>query len=495
MPAVLHSKKFEIMRQQQIVKLLLVVAIPLLIFGGLILINRSVTVEEIVIEEVENSNDLPAILQKGVIKATTDYNSTNYFVYRGQPMGFHLEMLRMFSQHIGVELELFVSNDLDENFSCLMADGECDIIAMDLTVTRDRKNLFDFTAPHSQTRQVLVQRRPENWYRMRSSEIEDNLVRSQLDLAGKTIYVQKNSAHIIRLKNLMDEIGDTLYIVEVDQESELLIERVANGEIEFTVSDEHVAQVNQTYYANIDIQTPLSFSQNLSWAVRHDTPLLKAAIDEWMNEFTKTRQYANLYAKYFQNPRSSLMAKSPYHSLGGGNISVFDDYFKRYSDIVGWDWRLIASMAFQESRFNNDAVSWAGAFGIMQLMPNTASMYNVVPSSAPVENILAGVKYLNWIDRRLQDIITDDEERVKFVLASYNVGIGHVLDARRLAEKYGKDPNVWKDNVDYFVLNKSKPKYYLDPVVQHGYARGAEPYNYVTEVIERFEHYLNAVGG
>jgi membrane-bound lytic murein transglycosylase F len=495
LPAVLHSKKFEIMRQQQILKLLLVVAIPLLIFSGLILINRSVSVEEVVIEEVENQNDLPAILQRGVIKATTDYNSTNYFVYRGQPMGFHLEMLRMFSQHIGVELELFVSNDLDENFSCLMTDGECDIIAMDLTVTRNRKNLFDFTEPHSQTRQVLVQRRPENWYRMRSSEIEDNLVRSQLDLAGKTIHVQKNSAHIIRLKNLMDEIGDTIYIVEVDQESELLIERVANGEIEFTVSDEHVAQVNQTYYANIDIQTPLSFSQNLSWAVRHDTPLLKAAIDEWMSDFTKTRQYANLYAKYFQNPRSSLMAKSPYHSLGGGNISVFDDYFKRYSDIVGWDWRLIGSLAFQESRFNNDAVSWAGAFGIMQLMPNTASMYNVSPGSAPIENILAGVKYLNWIDRRLQDIITDDEERIKFVLASYNVGIGHVLDARRLAEKYGKDPNVWKDNVDYYVLNKSKPKYYLDPVVQHGYARGAEPYNYVTEIIERYEHYLNAVGG
>lgn len=495
MPAVLHSKKFEIMRQQQIVKLLLVVAIPLLIFSGLILINRSVPVEEVVIEEVENPNDLPAILQKGVIKATTDYNSTNYFVYRGQPMGFHLEMLRMFSQHIGVELELFVSNDLDENFSCLMADGECDIIAMDLTVTRDRKNLFDFTAPHSQTRQVLIQRRPENWYRMRSSEIEDNLVRSQLDLAGKTIYVQKNSAHIVRLQNLMEEIGDTIYIVEVDQESELLIERVANGEIEFTVSDEHVAQVNQTYYANIDIQTPLSFSQNLSWAVRHDTPLLKAAIDEWMSDFTKTRQYANLYAKYFQNPRSSLMAKSPYHSLGGGNISVFDDYFKRYSDIVGWDWRLIASLAFQESRFNNDAVSWAGAFGIMQLMPNTASMYNVSPASAPIENIVAGVKYLNWIDRRFQDIITDDEERIKFVLASYNVGLGHVLDARRLAEKYGKDPNVWKDNVDYYVLNKSKPKYYLDPVVQHGYARGAEPYNYVTEIMERYEHYLNAVGG
>ncbi len=493
MQAHLLSQKLKTMRQQKIVKLLLVVAVPLLILTGLILTNKSAPVKEEIVEEVVNQNDLPAIIEQGVLKATTDYNSTNYFVYRGQPMGFHLELLKKFAQHIGVELEIFVTNDLNENVECLMSDGDCNIIAMDLTVTRDRRDLLSFTEPHSQTRQVLVQRRPENWYHMRSSEIEDHLIRNQLDLAGKTIHVHKNSAHMVRLNNLMEEIGDTIYLVETDYEPEMLIEKVANGEIEYTVSDEHVAQVNQTYYANIDTQTPLSFAQNLSWAVRHDTPLLKAAIDEWMSEFKQTRQYSNLYNRYFQNPRSSIMAKSPYHSLGGGRISLYDDYFKQFSEIVGWDWRLIASLAFQESRFNSEAVSWAGAFGIMQLMPNTASMYNVSESSSPIDNIVAGVKYLSWIDSRLRNIITDDAERVKFVLASYNVGLGHVLDARRLAEKYGKDPNMWKDNVDYYVLNKSKPKYYLDPVVRHGYARGAEPYHYVHEILERYEHYLNAV--
>lgn len=495
MQADLLSQKFETMRQQKFVKLLLVVTVPLLIFTGLIFTNKSAPVEEVIIEEVVNNNDLPAILERGVIKATTDYNSTNYFVYRGQPMGFHLELLKMFAQHIGVELEIFVSNDLDENFECLMSEGDCNIIAMDLTVTRSRRDILAFTEPHSQTRQVLIQRRPDNWYHMRSSEIEDFLVRNQLDLAGKTVHVHKNSAHKIRLRNLMEEIGDTIYIVETDYEPEILIEKVANGEIEYTVGDEHVAQVNQTYYANIDIQTPLSFTQNLSWAVRHDTPLLQAAIDEWMSEFKQTRQYSNLYNRYFHNPRSSMMAQSPYHSLGGGRISVYDDHFKRFSEIVGWDWRLIASLAFQESRFNHTAVSWAGAFGIMQLMPNTASMYDVTQTSSPVDNIVAGVKYLDWIDRRLREIIPNDEERIKFVLASYNVGLGHVLDARRLAEKYGKDPDVWKDNVDYFVLNKSKPKYYLDPVVRHGYARGAEPFHYVYEILERYEHYRNAVEG
>lgn len=484
------------MSQRRTVKLLLLVATPILfLFAGLIYLNWDFTVQEVATEEKRNDHDLPAILERGVLRATTDYNSTNYFIYRGEPMGFHLDLLKMFAQHIGVELEVFVSNDLEENFNCLMANGECDLIAMDLTVTRSRRGLLSFTEPHSQTRQVLVQRKPQGWMSMRSAEIEDNLVRNQLDLAGKTIYVQRNSSHIIRLNNLMEEIGDTIYIVEVDMETEQLIERVANGEILFTVADEHVAQVNQTYYTNIDTQTPLSFQQNLSWAVRNDTPLLLEAVNAWMKDFKATRQYANLYNKYFQNPRSSYMARSPFHSLGGGRISVYDDAFKRYAQIVGWDWRLIASLAYQESRFNHDAVSWAGAFGIMQLMPGTAAMYNVDMESSEMENIVAGIRYLAWIDKRLKDIITDEEERIKFVLASYNVGIGHVLDARRLAEKYGKDPNVWKENVDYYVLNKSKPQYYLDPVVQYGYARGAEPFQYVIEILERFEHYKNALEG
>lgn len=189
------------------------------------------------------------------------------------------------------------------------------------------------------------------------------------------------------------------------------------------------------------------------------------------------------------------MARSQMHSLGGGKISPFDHYFKEYASIVGWDWRLIASLAFQESRFDPEAVSWAGAFGLMQLMPGTADVYNLIPESPVSAHILAGVNYLKWLDQVLSEHISDKDERVRFVLASYNVGIGHVLDARRLAEKYGKDPNVWKDNVDYFLLNKSQPKYYQDPVVRFGYARGVEPFNYVNEIMERYAHYRNAMRG
>lgn len=446
-------------------------------------------------EEAEAGFDLDDIRERGVLRAITDYSSTNYFVYRGEPMGFHLDLLKQFAAHIGVDLELSVENDIQESLDALYEENSVDIIARNLTVTRSRKQHVAFTEPHSLTRQVLVQRKPQGWYNMRSSDIENNLIRSQLDLGGKTVHLQRGSSPVMRLKHLMDEIGDTIYIIECDMSTEELIELVASGEIDYTVSDDNLARLNEMYYASIDARTPLSFEQNLSWAVRNDSPQLLEAINQWLVEFKNTHQFAEIYNKYFNNPRSVFIAKSELHSLGGGRISDFDEYFKRYADIVGWDWRLIASLSYQESRFNPSAVSWAGAFGIMQLMPGTADMLNVDETATVQEHISAGIRYLRWLDERLQNEIRDDEQRKKFVLAAYNAGLGHVLDARRLAEKYGRDPNVWKGNVDYFLLNKSNPKYYRDPVVRHGYARGSEPYHYVSEIMERYRHYKNALAG
>ena len=476
-------------------RVLLFVAISLLVFTGIMSVNRFDADDDFVVKEEEKDSvtDLADIIERGYIRAITDYNSTNYFIYRGEPMGFHLELLKHFAEHLGVDLEVSVSNDLQQNIDRLLEEDGCDLIAQNLTVTNSRRHLFEFTVPHSRTRQVLVQRKPERWYSMQSSAVDQHLIRDQLDLSGKTVHVQKGSTFATRLTHLMEEIGDTIYIVERDLEMEELIEEVAQGTIDYTVGDENLARLHEMYYANVDVRTPVSFEQNLSWAVRPGATDLLEAVNEWLEEFRETRQYAAIYEKYYNNPRSVFIAKSELHSLGGGKISIFDDYFKRYAEIVGWDWRLIASLSYQESRFNPSAVSWAGAFGVMQLMPGTAEFLNVGMDASVAEHIYAGVRYLQWLDERLQNEITDEDERIHFVLASYNVGIGHVLDARRLAEKYGKDPDVWKDNVDYYVLNKSNPKYYQDPVVRHGYARGSEPYHYVVEIMQRYRHYKNAL--
>ncbi len=407
-------------------------------------------------------------------------------------MGYQYELLKLFAEHMGIKLEIKVSNDLRESFEGLLSE-ECDLLALSLTITKERSRLVDFTRPIIQTRQLLVQKKPENWHLLSESQLDEALIRNQLDLAGKTIHVQKGSAYAARLINLSDEIGDTIHIVELPYESEQLITMLVEGEIEYTVSDENIARVNQTYYPEIDIQTAISFPQNLAWAVKKGDEQLKEEVNKWLDGFLGTFESQLLYAKYFRNPRSARFIRSDYFALTSGRISPYDDLIKKYSEEINWDWRLLASLIYQESRFFPDAESWAGASGLMQLMPSTAARFGVRNVFDPEQNISAGVRFINWLDDLLSDRFEDESEKLKFILASYNVGLGHVLDAKALARKNGKNPDVWTGSVDYYILNKSNPKYYLDPVVRHGYCRGEEPFKYVTEILERYDHYRNFV--
>ena len=176
-----------------------------------------------------------------------------------------------------------------------------------------------------------------------------------------------------------------------------------------------------------------------------------------------------------------------------GNISPFDEIIRRESAAKGWDWRLIASIIFQESQFDTHASSWAGATGLMQLMPETAKSFGVEDILDPQQNIRGGIRLLSWLDSQFKSEIPDPEERISFVLAAYNVGLGHVQDAQRLAGKFGKNPFRWANNVDFYILNKSHVRYYTDPVVKWGYARGREPYEFVVSVLNNYGHYKNVI--
>ncbi len=440
--------------------------------------------------DTSDNSTLNEIKKRGKIIASTECNSTNYFIYKGQPMGYQYELLKLLAKHLNVKLELIVSNDLGKNFKWLL-NKKCDLIALDLTVTQERSKIVDFTKPYSQTRQVLVQRR----YALDGQKMSKNhLIRSQLDLAGKKIYIQKKSSFSERLKNLSEEIGDSIYVIESSEyDEEQLISLVAKGEIDYTVCDEHIALVNKTYYPNIDIKTPVSFHQNLAWALRKNQDSLMLVINDWITDLKKTRKYKGIYNKYFKNKRSVRIVNSEFYSIKGGKISPYDDYLKKYSKLINWDWRLLASLMFQESGFDSKAKSWAEAYGLMQLMPFTAQEYGIDTLSLPEENILAGVKFIRQLDKQLSDKIDDRQERIKFVLASYNAGLGHILDARRLAKKYDKNPDIWADNVEIFLLKKSNRKFYTDTVVRCGYCRGEETYKFVNEILERYQNYKNII--
>jgi membrane-bound lytic murein transglycosylase F len=187
------------------------------------------------------------------------------------------------------------------------------------------------------------------------------------------------------------------------------------------------------------------------------------------------------------------MIRSDYHSFSGGNLSQYDQVIKEVAGEIGWDWRLLASLVYQESNFKADAENWSGAYGLMQLMPSVMQQFGIDSTATPADQLRVGGKYISYLDRLIPESVTDSIERAKFVIAAYNTGVGHVLDARRLAEKYNKNPNIWTDNVDFFSRNKSKPTFYNDQVVYYGYARGEETYDFVTDIFDRYENYKNLI--
>ncbi len=174
-------------------------------------------------------------------------------------------------------------------------------------------------------------------------------------------------------------------------------------------------------------------------------------------------------------------------------MSQWDEIIKTCSDSIDWDWRLLASLICQESRFLPDVTSGAGAYGLMQIMPETGKSMGIDITLSPRNNILAGIKYLGRLNSMFSERVPDENERIRFILASYNAGPGHVLDAMKLAGKNGHDPLKWEDNVALWMLKKSEPRYYNDKDVKNGYFRGRESVAFVNEILNRYQHYTNII--
>lgn len=447
--------------------------------------------QEDVFSEPTVKIDLDSIQRRGYINVIVDNNSISYFIYKGHPMGYDYELLKLFARRINVSLKLNITAGIGNAIEKLNR-GEGDIMAFPLTITKERKKYVSFTRPHFNSYQVLVQRKPQNWRKLTADQINDSLIRNPADLIGKEVYALKHSAFVTRLKNLSEEIGGDIIIKEdsVDAESESLIKKVATGEIDLTVADHALAAVNAAYYPDIDINTVISLPQQIAWAVRKNSPDLLDELDGWLKEIKKEPTFMVIYNRYYKSPRASrLHMTSDYSSLGGNKLSPYDDLIRKGAEVLGWDWKLLAAVIYQESRFQPDDESWAGAQGLMQLMPETARSYGIVNINDPKQNIRAGVKYLKSLDSYWAKTIFNKDERLKFILASYNAGLSHIIDAQALAEKHGKDPAVWENNVREFLEKKSDPEYFQDPVVKAGYCKCEEPVSYVEEVLSRYEEY------
>lgn len=434
--------------------------------------------------------DLNEIRQRGFITALVDNNSVSYFIYKGNSLGYEYELLKRMADELKVDLRIRLIVNIEEAID-LLNTGAGDVIAFPLTITEERKQYMSFTKTHFTTTQVLIQKKAAA--ETSDSLITPQVIRSPAQLVGKDVYVKKGSSFKGQLENLAKEIGGTINIKEDndDEETEALIRKVALGEIQYTVNDKIFASVNATYYPELDIQTEIGAPQQIAWAVRKNSPELLTAANSWLTRIKRRGTFRIIYEKYFNSPRTSFIRmNSDFSSLSEeGKLSRYDDQIREEAKALGWDWRLLAALIYQESHFNPHVESWAGAVGLMQLMPGTLAQYHVRDPYNAEQNLKGGVRFLKYLDRLWGRTVKDSTERVKFVLASYNVGLSHVVDARNLTKKYGKNPILWNDNVEFYLLKKSNAKYYRDPVAVVGYCRCTGPVAYIKEVLRRYEEY------
>lgn len=432
-------------------------------------------------QQEECKFDLPQIKERGELVVLTTNSSTSYFNYRGEPMGFQYELALQFAHSLGVKLKLKVMNSSAEMINSLLR-GDGDLIAYNLAMTNSGKDSLLYCGEEHITHQVVVQRRGKE------------ALKDVTQLVDKDIYVYPGKFYT-RIVNLNNELGGGIRIHKVEPDSlseEDLITWVAEGKIDYTIATNDVAKINRTYYQNLDIGLVISFDQRSSWAVRKTSPLLAEAANKWHREHVNSPEFKASARRYFElNKRVSHGAIL---SVKEGKISYYDDLFKKYATTIGWDWRLLAALAYTESNFNPATVSWAGACGLMQLMPKTARAMGVPAGKEndPEESIKAAVKYIKILQNMFAEV-PDASERTKFVLAAYNAGSGHVTDAMALSEKYGRNHYIWEHNVAHYILLKSHEEYYQDPVCRNGYFRGTETYNFVREVTERAEIYKQKI--
>lgn len=421
------------------------------------------------------------------LKIGTLYGPISYFEYRDQAMGYDYSLAMQFGEDKDIPIKIIVSPSMRSMIEMLDS-GLIDIIAYDIPVTSEYLEHVQPCGYEHLSSQVLVQKKGKE------------MVKDVTELVGKTVFVEPDSKYLRRLVNLNDEIGGGMEIKEVKSDTIVtldLLSMVSSGEIDYAVVDSEIAAINKGYFRDLDFSVDISFPQRSSWAVAKVNKWLADSIDKWFEEEDHAKANKSLLRKYYEfsirypylNSRDAQVADFS-KNFSKGYISEYDSLFRKYSKEINMDWRLYAAICYAESKFNNDVESWAGAKGIMQVMPSSANAYNVSVDklTIPEESVALATKILKSTDEFLSRYVPDRKERMKFIIAAYNSGIGHIKDAITITKAKGWNPEIWDGNVEEAIKLKSNPEVYNDKsICQFGAYKGTLTAEYVKDVMALYD--------
>ena len=409
---------------------------------------------------------LHKILKAGQVTVITRNTPHCYYIYRDEPMGFEYELAQEFAEYLGVELKIKIV----ENWKRMLPElksGSAALIAAGLTITPKRQKRVSFSDGYMDIRQHIISRR---------NQVK---IENVTDLSGKTVHVQTATAYQERLEELRRQGLDISIELHKDLPTEELIQQVADGEIELTVADSNIARLNQRHFPRAVMAGAISEIQQLGWAVHPDAHQLREKINSFFVAIRENGRFDEIYNKYYGGVENfDYVDLRAFHRRIKTKLSRYSPFIKAAARKHGFDWRLIAAQAYQESHLNPWAKSHAGAKGLMQLLSSTARSLKVADIYNPVDNINGGVQHLKNL-YELFDSATGDD-RLMIALAAYNVGQGHLQDARNLAVKKKLDPDLWESLSETLPLLRYR-KYYKK--AKYGYCRGTEPVRYVKQIM------------
>ncbi|MDD4395188.1 MAG: transglycosylase SLT domain-containing protein [Bacteroidales bacterium] len=393
-------------------------------------------------------------------------NSSDYFLYKGMPIGFQYELLKMMGNSLDMEISITYSDSPDFIKEHLHG-SDYDIIAIDVDSTELGKRSLVFSLSHSSSYPVLVQR------------IEDESASLR-----KILYVPAHFPGTIVLDSIP---GDDEFLImrSSTMEADEMFGLLQDGKIHYLVSDYNTAITLLPFYSDLKISNQIGATYRRKWILNPANKKINDLINNWLTNFKQTADYQKLCTKYF-SPKSKFLHNASVEKRHG-RISQYDKIIKKYAKKQHLDWRFVSSIIFQESRFTSDGLGVGGSFGIMQLMPETAARYGIDSTSNIEQQLWAGIQLISFLNKLFIDI-EDEMERSYFVAASYNAGPGHIIDACNLCRKFGDNYQLW-ENVKVYLALKSEKEFYNDPVVKNGYYPGRHTIRYTQQVMERYQAY------
>lgn len=414
--------------------------------------------------DIKKSSSLGDILDAGVLKVGTTYGLTTYYNGSTGPVGFEYELAEGFASYLEVKLEVFPYYNLDDLFPQL-ADAHLDMIAAGISVSPERHQRFKFGPGYQRVSEKLVFKQGNKW------------PRAIKDLTGELV-VASGSSHHDSLLRLQQDNEQLSWQETDDSDMEELLEMVLSGKVDYTIADSNILALMRRRYPELSIGFSISPEQDISWAVNKDRDdSLLAALIEYFGMIQNNGTFAALEDKYFGHVRLfNYVDTREFIKSSTDVLPTFKPWFMQYSGDL--DWRLLAAMSYQESHWRPRAKSFTGVRGMMMLTLATAKELGIVSRLDPEQSIKGGAKYLTKLLKRIPDRITYPD-RLWFALASYNVGLGHLEDARVLTERQGSNPDMWVD-VKIRLLQLRQKKYYK--TTRYGYARGNEAVAYVDNI-------------